>query len=1129
MLAFGAQVHAQSVQIDSEISTPVETGAADNGAPADIEITTDGSIVIEENDGVVAVTINTDNSVTNNGAIQINESDNATGILIEAGRAGNIDGLGDISLLEDYEREDDDEDDDLDGPFAIGSNRTGLLLQAGGTHTGDITFETGASIAVEGNDSHGILLQSELDGALTLDGSVSVLGDNARAIYAEQNITGDVLISSAIDARGENAQTLDFEGDIGGALTIESVVTSSGFASTTLSNYIAPINIDDDTPEIADRIDAEDLADNSGGVAVRGSVTNGILINGNVDTFISEEDAEDETKDTIEDFDENRSTGSITSTGSGIALLIAAEDQDLIIGPVVETVRDTLDDDEDDDFTETLATFDYTQGLINRGVITANGLNIGFDAAALRIEGASDGSATATISGGMANHGTIQATAYNAEATAAAFGSGADIGTLENSGAISALTYAVTTEAATAVLIEEGALLDTLLNEQGTITATSVGVSGTATAIDDQSGTLTDIVNKGSISATLSSDGSETEETGRAIAIDLSSHDATTGATIIQERATPVDDVNGDDVIDSNDVDTPRIVGDVLFGAGDDLFQVSAGTVTGDVDFGAGDAAFELVGSQASGAVAFANGNHNLTLNNADLIGDVSFESAAAQFSLLNGSSFTGLIDSDGSSLDLLVTSSDLALESGNRTQLDSLSVDGASSLIVGIDPLNADGAIFTVAGAAELGADVTITPVLDSIARDPFTQVIISAQSLAFDGTLDVSDVDSIPYIYNLELSQSDSDLSLFFDLKTAEELGLDSNQTNAYEPLIDVFVEDVDFGAAIATLDDEDAFHQVYDLLLPQRTNASQRFLSTQWSAAYGAMNDHLGLLNQTDRDQVSFWVQEYFYSIDEESTVQSPGYNGDGFGVAAGFDSALGPIDRVGIMGTVASGSFEEKTGGYNPVSTSTFGLGLYAMQALGPIELRAAGQVSKVDFSSNRDFDVDELIYAINGHWTGQSQSLSVSAVSEFSLGWVYLRPELTADWFAMSQDAYTETGSSSTDSLYASVGEVDTDELSASGSLVLGRQVNFGGGIVRTEVSAGYQTTASATPYSASVSFASSDNIFDLTAPEDSANAALFGVAIAGEGGLLSTKVGYDVKVSDDAVSHILGGTIRVKF
>lgn len=1129
ILSLGAHAAAQTATIDTETSTSVATSTADGGEPADIEITDDGSILIEQIDDSTAVTVDSDNSVNNDGTIQIDESDNSVGILIEADRSGNITGSGSIYLYEDYERADDDDDDDLDGPLAIGANRTAILLQSGGTHTGDIVLDAGADIDVEGNQSYGIRLQSDLDGDLLIDGTISVLGDEARGIRAEQAINGDVLISGAIDARGENAQAIELESDVGGALTFESLVSSSGFVSTGLTNYVAPTAIDDDTPAIVDRIDAEDLLDNAGAVAIRGSVAGGILINGNVDSFVSEEDSEDETKDTIEDYDENRSTGTISSVGSGTALLIAAEGADLVIGTVVETVRDTLDDDEDDDVTETLATFNYDQGLINRGVINANGLNIGFDATALQIEGAADGTADVLINGGIDNSGTIQAAAVNADAVAASFGAGAQIGTLANSGDITARTIAVSTDSATALSIEAGASLTTIENNQGSISANTTGVSGSATAIRDLSGTLTRITNRGFITATLSSDGSETEETGEAIAIDLSAHDAGTGATLIQQRATAVDDINGDESIDSDDVVTPSIVGDILFGAGDDTFQLLAGSVAGDTDFSIGDADFTIASATYSGDAQFASGNHVLTASNANVFGAWSFENSAADITFQNGSVFSGSLSSNASTLALTVSDSDLTFDAGNRTALSNLSISGESDLTFNIDPADTDGAVLSVAGTAVLGSNVSITPVLEAIARDPFSQVLVSADALTFGGTFDSDQISSIPFLYNLDLSQTDTELELFFDLKTADELELDDNQARAYTALTDVFVLDEELGAAIATIDDGDEFHQVFDLLLPQRTNASQQFLATQWNAAFGALNDHLSLLEFTDPDETGIWVQEYFYSLDEDTSDQNPGYNGDGFGLALGLDRSFGPIDRIGAMITLASGSFEEKTGGYNPISTTSTGIGLYAMESLGPLQLRLAGQISNVGFTSNRDYDLDELIYQINGDWSGVSQSMSVAAVSEFDFGWAYLRPEVSADWFATNQDGYTETGSASSDSLFAEVSEVETDELGVAANLVLGREIDLGGAIMRAELNGGYRSVASSTPYSATVSFLGSEESFDLFAPEGASEAALFGVSLTGDGGLVSSKLGYDMKVTEDSVSHVLGGTIRLKF
>jgi len=759
---------AQSVTIDSQIDTPIETATADNGSPADINITEDGGILIAEVDGTVAVTLNSDNNITNNGTIQLEDSDNVVGLSIAANQSGDIGGFGDILLIEDYEREDEDDDEDLDGAYAIGSNRTALLLQSGGVHTGNITLQPDAVFTVEGNDSYGLRLQSALDGTLAIDGTVSVLGDNAHAIHAEQDISGDVLVSGGVSAMGENAQAMTLDGDIGGALTFESLVSSTGFANTSITNYVAPRDIDEDTPGVADRIDAEDLLDNQGAVTVRGSVVNGILINGNVDDFISEEDEEDETKDTIEDFDENRTSGTISSIGSGTALWIYAEDRDLDIGPVVETVRDTLDDDDDDDFTETLATFDYTQGFINRGTINADGLNIGFDASALRIEGAADGSTQVNIASGMLISGTIQATAYDADAIAAAFGIGANIGALANSGLITARTTAVTTESATAFLLEEGANLSTLTNDQGTISANVVGVSGFATAVRDLSGTLTSITNNGTISAVLSDDGTETAETGRSIAIDLSTHDAATGATLIQDWATPVEDTNADEVIDTDDVETPRLIGDVLFGAGDDTFQLLAGSMVGDTDFGSGDADLTIgSGTSYSGNISFDDGAHYVSASNAAIAGDVSFNNSVAQFDLRNGSTFSGRILTDAPTVDMTVSGSDLAFDAANRTTLNSLSVSGESELTFHIDPDDSAGAVLMVAEAATLESDVTFTPILESIARDPFTQVLISAQSVTYDGTFDNFQLSGVPFIYNLNLAQTEQELALEFGPK--------------------------------------------------------------------------------------------------------------------------------------------------------------------------------------------------------------------------------------------------------------------------------------------------------------------------------------------------------------------------
>lgn len=613
---------AHGEEITSETNDPVLSSTISDGSSGDVEITSAGSIETEETDGFIAVTMDSDNDFLNEGEILIEDSDNAVGVLLRPGYSGSITNDGSIEVSETYEREDEDDDDDDDGPYAIGENRYGILLESGGTYTGDITTLSGSSIEVEGNNSVAVSLQSILDGSFVHDGSMYTVGDNAIGIDAQSEITGDLLVSGTVNVKGENSTAISVESDVGGALTIEGYIQSTGFGSTSTTNYIAPSYVDEDTEAVEDRVDAEVLLDNAGSVMIGGSLTNGFLINGAVDDYTSEEDEDDETKDTVDDFDENRATGSVYSFGSGAAVLISADygDEqagDLVIGQVVETVRDTTDDDDDDDIDEALAVFTYDEGFINRGTISSSGVNIGFDALGLRVEGEQNGDAQTIITGGILNDGTITARAYEANATAVSIREGAVIGTINNDGSIIARSSTTDGHSAIAVLIEDGADVSEFINT-GTITANSIGRSGNVVGVLDESSGITSFTNMGIIAASHTTDGQTVDEWGDIIALDFSDHDASSGVTFVQDYETPTEDTNEDDEIDTDDVTSPYMVGDVLFGAGNDSFSVLAGYVTGDLDFGTGDGELILDDAQLYGDATFSAGNAEVSLSDAE-------------------------------------------------------------------------------------------------------------------------------------------------------------------------------------------------------------------------------------------------------------------------------------------------------------------------------------------------------------------------------------------------------------------------------------------------------------------------------------------------------------------------------
>lgn len=1120
--------------VSTETTTPIETATANNGAPADITITEDGSIELSGTEGQIAVTMNSDNNITNDGLIQIEDTDNVTGIALEANRTGDLTMAGAINLVEDYDRTDDDEDEDLDGQLAIGANRIGIHLLGGGVHTGDINLQTGSSIAIEGNNSAGILLESALDGAFTLDGTLSVIGEDAVGIEIDNGVTDDVLISANVSAQGANARAISLDGQIGGNLTIESSVLATGFASTTVSNYVAPSELDDDTPALAERIDAEDLNDNGPALAIGGSLTNGFLINGTVDDFVSDEDTEDETKDTIEDFDENRGIGIITSTGSGPAVLITPDldgdaTDDIVLGTVIETVRDTTDDDEDEDLTEILATFDLDHGFINRGAISSNGLNVGYEATALRIEGAASGAFTTEIVGGILSTGVIDATAFEADATAVDLGDGAIIGSLTNTGRISAEAHTIGDDTAIAVQIDAGADL-TSLNNSGTIRARIVGETGNAYGIRDLSGGLSTIRNSGTLSAIQIDNGVVSETTGAAVALDLSN--SVGDITVLQERETATEDTNNDDVVDSGDVATPVLAGDILFGAGNDTFTVLAGSVVGDTDFGLGNAVMDLSSASYEGDITFSSGTNALSLTSSTLSGDVSFGGTGSTFDL-TGSIFEGQIISSGALDSLTAVDSDLLLSTETAATLNSLSITGDSMLQVELDPGAPNSAAsLTVTGTATIGDDVSIRPDLQAISSTDFRHTFIDAGLLSFDGELDAALVQDAPFIYNVDLILTDDNrdtLDLAFSLKTAEDLGLDLNQSAAYGAVLDVFSADSELGAALADITEEAEFLQVYDLLLPQRTDAATRYLSSQGSAVFGALGNRLKTLSGTGERNMGLWAQEYTTIIDIDADTNVPGYNGSGLGFAAGIDRRLGPIDVLGLFVNYSSGDFEEKTGGTNPVTTSGFGVGLYAKESIGWLDLAISSQVSTIDFNSRREVDLADANYVQTGQWGGTSAMTSASLSTEFTRNQFYARPQISVDFFQLDQEAYTETGD---ERLAVSVESAKTDQANATALMEFGARLPVGDrnpAFIIPEISIGYRSELSSSPYQTTARFLGSEETFEILAQDTFSDAILAGVSLSTESLMGTARFGYDIEVADEGLIHIGGATLKLKF
>lgn len=579
---------AGAAQAETSVSTkqtsPIRTGTIANGAADDIKITSTGSV--ELTTGGAAVTINTNHKVTNEGTIQVSNANNAAGIFALAGTSGSIVSSGKIIVDETYTPTDGDNDGDLDGPFAVGSDRFGITTA--GAFTGNVTVASTGTIAIEGNDSYGIRLAGPLTGTLSHDGTTTVLGDRAIGVEAGP-ITGNVRLAGTVTAQGVNAIGAAFDGPIGGTLTIQGTITSTGY------RYATP-------PTDTSKLDADDLLQGNSAVIVSDNVAGGIILA--VPPKDNSTTDNDEDKDGIEDSKEG--SAAVRSFGSAPAMRIGSATKDITIGSVPGTGSG--------------------YGLIIDGTIAGNGVYKDIAGNGLEIGG--QGHAV-TITRGIGISGTVSASSQNSSATAIHLGAGAFTPIIHVTGKVEATGSNAMSTLAGGIVIEQGATLLTVKNA-GTIKATATGADGAAIAILDRSGTMDMVENSGTISATGAK-----ADSGRNVAIDLQAN--TTGATI---RQTAV----------AAGVAAPSIVGNILLGAGNDVLDIADGTITGNTVFGAGADTLLLSGDAAySGDVFFGSGGGTMSLSGTSQFkGKADFGTFAGTLTIGTGTSFTGALASSG-------------------------------------------------------------------------------------------------------------------------------------------------------------------------------------------------------------------------------------------------------------------------------------------------------------------------------------------------------------------------------------------------------------------------------------------------------------------------------------------------
>lgn len=847
------------------------------------------------------------------------------------------------------------------------------------------------AISVKGNQSAGILIAGPLTGNLTQSGTLDVLGDQSVGVQTN-GVSGSVKVLGAVTVQGAGAVGVAVDGPVGGTLQIQNSIVTSGYRTAT-------------PPADVSKLDAEDLLQGGPAVRVAGSVAGGIIF----DTKPKDADPKDadEDKDGIEDAKE--ANASVTSFGAAPAVQIGGTSGNVAVGALTGN-SDGL-------------------GLVINGDLLGSGVYKTIDGTGLQIGGTGG---TVTIAGGAAVNGTVGAKSLDANATAVRIGAGATVPKLLVGGTIAATSGAGAAGQVRGVSIDAGGSL-AAVNNKGTISAVATS-DATATAIRDASGTLTLVENTGTITAQ-----SKKAAVESAVAIDLQAN--TTGATVRQSKV-------------ADTATAPKITGAVLFGSGNDVFEVADGSVVGTTRFGAGDNRLMLSGDAAvQGDVSFGAGSDTLALaGTSALTGAVDFGGGADALTLADKAVFRGTLSNSGGA-SVTITGGMLDVRTAGAVSLASLNVSGESTIGVTVDPTTHSATQYQV-GSASFGAGSKVAVSVASVGSAEGDYVIVKAGTLSGGANLAANSA-ALPFMFKGSVSANDAagQVTLKVQRKGTEELGLNRSQAAAYNAVFKALDKDAKVAGVFLGIREQSTFQDAVAQMLPDHAGGVFETVTRGSRTLGGYIADPNAMVAELG-EGIGFWLQQAVWGTTKERG-DSASYRSSGWGASGGIELNSG-VGKFGVSLAYLNGKTEQRRID-DQVDSNQYEAALHWRNSWGGFNAFARASAALVNLEGSRRFagafGTEQVVRTATGDWDGQLYSASGGLSYQFRTGRLTLRPSATIDYFRLREDGHTEKGGG--DAFDLTVASRTSDELAATGTIAAGYDLSTSDtGFVRIELEGG---------------------------------------------------------------------------
>ncbi|WP_353226447.1 autotransporter [Novosphingobium sp.] len=668
----------------------------------------------------------------------------------------------------------------------------------------------------------------------------------------------------------------------------------------------------------------------------------------------------------------------------------------------------------------------------NRGSITAYGNNPG-----LQIGGAT----AITIGAGTTNNGSfalgidgnVTANAYNASTPAYAVVIGGRGGAvtltngMENYGTISAKTI---NDGATALLVNTGASVPTILNT-GTISATSsLQAHGNIYGVQDLSGSVKTLTNQGYITATGATGGT-------VAAIDLSH--STTGVTLTQSytAANTTSETTDKAATGYNPLTATLyagITGDIYLGTGANTVTIQGGSLTGKTWLAAGSTNTIAVsgvsrwGSTSSAInVGNSGGTAALTMTLKDYAqfnGALNLYNSTGSLTLNDKSQFLGAI-TNGGNFDVTVTGGTFGANAVGDSLVRNLNVGAGGTLRAYIDASTGTSS-HLVANSATFasGAKILVSVNALSTTAASHSYNVLTATTLTGASTLTSSSL-NLPVLFSGSITTDANNVTINVGRATATQLGLTGAQSAAYGAILSDAAANAYLQNTLLQIYDTKTLRTRFNELLPNYDGGTFDVVTRASRLAARHLDDDSTMYSISDS---AAWLEPIVFRGTRKSG-DGPGYKTSGGGLSMGVEKVT-TLGNVGLtlayltgtakVATTLANSTTAATG--QSIKTSALQIGAFWRKSAGPFYIWARGSVGKETFKSTRTFNgsfstdtassVTATTFAYNaaGKWKGWSAALTGGMSYTAELGEHFsLRPRAFIEYDRLKENKYVETG------------------------------------------------------------------------------------------------------------------------